>query len=95
MTTVCAVFFVMTRVLVPPAVLMVLASVAEDIDFHLYYTENGTDTITLSVVTESAKEAENMEIEFEQHPELFRRALLSLLTNNAAPIDEYKPYHLI
>ena len=63
--------------------------------FHLYYSENGSDTITLSVVTESAKEAENMEIEFEQHPELFRRALLSLLTNSAAPIDEYEPYRLI
>ena len=63
--------------------------------FHLYYSENGTDTITLSVVTESAKEAENMEIEFEQHPELFRRALLSLLTNGAAPIKEYEPYQLI
>ena len=63
--------------------------------FHLYYTEKGSDTITLSVVTESAKEAENMEIEFEQHPELFRRALLSLLTNGAAPIKEYEPYQLI
>ncbi len=63
--------------------------------FHLYYTENGADTVTLSVVTETAKDAENMEIEFEQHPELFRRALLSLLTNSAAPIDEYKPYRLL
>ncbi len=63
--------------------------------FHLYYTEGGTDTIALSVMTETAKEAENMEIEFEQHPELFRRSLLSLLTNSAAPIDEYEPYRLL
>ena len=63
--------------------------------FRLYHSENGMDTIALSVVTETAKEAENMEIEFEQHPELFRRALLSLLTNSSAPIDEYKPYRLI
>ncbi|MBR5869946.1 MAG: DUF4364 family protein [Clostridia bacterium] len=63
--------------------------------FHLHYTENGTDTVSLSVVTNTAKDAENMEIEFEQHPELFRRALLSLLTNSAAPIDEYEPYRLI
>ena len=63
--------------------------------FHLCYAENGTDVIALSVVTDTAKAAENMEIEFEQHPELFRRALLSLLTNGAAPIKEYEPYQLI
>lgn len=63
--------------------------------FHLHYSENGMDTVSLSVVTENAKTAENMEIEFEQHPELFRRSLLSLLTNSAAPIKEYEPYRLI
>ena len=63
--------------------------------FRLSYTEKGVDTVALSVVTDTAKEAENMEIEFEQHPELFRRALLSLLTNSAAPIDEYEPYRLL
>lgn len=63
--------------------------------FHLRFTENGTDTITLSVITQSEKDAENMEIELEQHPELFRRSLLSLLTNSAAPINEYEPYRLL
>lgn len=63
--------------------------------FHLYFSEGGTDTITLTVMTQSAKDAENMEIELEQHPELFRRSLLSLLTNSAAPINEYEPYRLL
>lgn len=63
--------------------------------FCLFYSEGGADVISLSVTVNTRKEAENMEIEFEQHPDLFRRSLLSLLSNNAAPIAEYEPFRLL
>ena len=63
--------------------------------FRLFYSEGGADVISLSVTVNTRKEAENMEIEFEQHPDLFRRSLLSLLSNNAAPIAEFEPFRLL
>ncbi|MBP3919913.1 MAG: DUF4364 family protein [Clostridia bacterium] len=63
--------------------------------FHLHYTEQNEDVLSLNVVVKSQKEAENMEIELEQHPDMFRRALMSLLANNPGEIEEYAPYQLL
>ena len=63
--------------------------------FHLHFSKDKEDVISLSVVVENQKKAENMEIEFEQHPELFRRSLLALLTNSAEEILSYAPYQLL
>ena len=63
--------------------------------FRLHYTEQNEDVISVSIVVESRKEAENMEIELEQHPDMLRRALLSLLSNNAGELIGYAPYDLL
>lgn len=63
--------------------------------FTLYYTENKEDVLSVSAVVATPKEAENMEIELEQHPDMFRRALLSLLSNDAGELEQYDPYQLL
>ncbi len=62
---------------------------------QISFIENGEETLAVSVVTETRREAENMEFELEQHPDLFRRVLLSMLYGNAGPVREYHPYLLI
>ena len=62
---------------------------------NIHFSEGEDDVLSLSVVTDTLKEAENMEIEFERHPELVHRAFLSLLKNNVQPIAEYDPNRLL
>ncbi len=63
--------------------------------FSLHFSQQKEDTLSLSIVTDSQKDAENMEIEFEQHPEMLHRAILSLLSNSAKPLLDYEPYRLL
>ncbi len=63
--------------------------------FSLHYTENRDDVLSVSAVVDTPKEAENMEIALEQHPDMFRRALKSLLTNDAGEIEDYDPFTLL
>ncbi len=60
--------------------------------FRLFFTEKKVDIISLSVVVDTKKEAENMQVQFEHHPDMFRLALKSLLVNNAASISAYDPF---
>ncbi len=62
--------------------------------FSLHFSRGSEDVISVSVVTENKKDAENMEVEFERHPDMVRRGLLALLTNNAQAIIEYDPMKL-
>lgn len=63
--------------------------------FHIVYSEQGKDVLTVTASVSTKREAENMESEFEQHPELFRRALIALLSNNAASLIAYDPFRLL
>jgi len=60
--------------------------------FRLFFTEKKVDIISLSVVVDTKKEAENMQVQFEHHPDMFRLALKSLLVNKAASISAYDPF---
>lgn len=62
--------------------------------FHIAMTEHKTDVLSVIVRADTEQDAKNMEVEFEHHPELFRRALLSLLRNNAPELISYEPFAL-
>lgn len=62
--------------------------------FVFSFSRDGKDVLSVSAATDSQKEAENMEAEFEHHPEIMRRAILSLLLNSARPLAEFDPLFL-
>ena len=63
--------------------------------FHVTFTKDEKDVLSVSATVPTARDAENMEVTFEQPPELFRRALTALLTNQSAAIRSYDPFELL
>lgn len=63
--------------------------------FVLQYAKDNVDTLTLTALCDTQKEAENMALTLEEHPDMTERALYSLLRNNAHDISEYAPLALL
>lgn len=59
--------------------------------FTIRYRDHFEDVLTLSVVTENRMIAERMQLNFENHPETFRRSLMALLDNRSTMVSKDSP----